>query len=157
MEPELRRLAGPGVDFRTGWLSDADMARLYAGARALLFPGEEDFGIVPLEAMASGCPVIAYGVGGALETVGRGASSAALARVEAGGVARVPGGVLFGRQTVEALCEAIRELDRAAFDPAELASLARPFGNARFDAEFRAAFERHYDSWREALSSSSSE
>ena len=148
MEAELRAVAGAEVEFRTGWLSDAGMAQLYAGARALLFPGEEDFGIVPLEAMASGCPVIAYGVGGALETVGRGADPASLARVAAGGVARVPGGVLFGRQTAESIGEAIRELDRAEFDPASLVECARPFGNARFDAEFRAAFERHHERWR---------
>ena len=148
MEAELRKGAGPNVRFRTGWLSDADMAQLYSGARALLFPGEEDFGIVPLEAMASGCPVIAYGVGGALETVGRGADAGTLARVEAGEVARVPGGVLFGRQSIAAIESAICELDRAPFDPEELAALARPFGNQRFDAEFSAAFERHYESWR---------
>ena len=150
MEAELRRVAGPRVEFRTGWLSDADMARLYEGARGLLFPGEEDFGIVPLEAMASGCPVIAYGVGGAVETVGRGASPAALAEVATGGVARVPGGVLFGAQTVESIVAAIAELDRAPFDPAALAELARPFGNERFDAEFRAAFDRHHANWRES-------
>jgi glycosyltransferase involved in cell wall biosynthesis len=147
-EAELRKRAGRDVEFRTGWLSDADMAGLYAGASALLFPGEEDFGIVPLEALASGCPVIAYGVGGALETVGRGATTGALARVGAGGSARVPGGVLFGRQSIEGLIDAIRELDRAAFDPSMLAECARPFGAARFDAEFTAAFQRHYEAWQ---------
>ena len=148
MEAELRAIAGPDVEFRTGWLSDQDMARLYAGARAVLYPGEEDLGIVPLEALASGCPVIAYGVGGVLETVGRGSSAEALAKVEAGGVARAPGGVLFGSQTVDSLAEAILELDRAPFDPVALAGLARPFGAERFDAEFRAAFDRHFAEWR---------
>jgi len=148
MESDLRKTAGSNVEFRTGWLSDAEMAGLYAGARALLFPGEEDFGIVPLEALASGCPVIAYGVGGILETVGRGATADALARVKAGGVARVPGGVLFGRQTADSLAEAILELDRAAFDPVPLAELARPFGSERFDTEFRIAFDRHFREWK---------
>jgi glycosyltransferase involved in cell wall biosynthesis len=148
MEAELRKRAGRNVEFRSGWRSDADMAALYAGASALLFPGEEDFGIVPLEALASGCPVIAYGVGGVLETVGRGARAEALARVAAGGTARVPGGVLFGRQSVDALVDAVRELDREAFDPTALAECARPFGNQRFDAEFRAAFDRHFAAWQ---------
>jgi glycosyltransferase involved in cell wall biosynthesis len=79
-EPRLRRLAGPDVEFRSGWIDDRDMAALYAGARGLLFPGEEDFGIVPVEAMASGCPVAAFGVGGAVETIGRGAPSASARR-----------------------------------------------------------------------------
>jgi len=140
-EPRLRRLAGPDVEFRSGWIDDRDMAALYAGARGLLFPGEEDFGIVPVEAMASGCPVAAFGVGGAVETVGRGAPSAALAAVAAGGVARVPGGALFGRQTVSSLCEAIERLEAEPAAPEAVAACARPFAAPRFDAEFRAAFE----------------
>lgn len=64
----LRALAGPSVEF-LGRLEDAQVAKLLAHCRALLFPGEEDFGITPLEAMASGRPVIAYRAGGALETV----------------------------------------------------------------------------------------
>jgi glycosyltransferase involved in cell wall biosynthesis len=144
MEAELRRGAGPGIEFRSGWLSDEDMAGLYRRAVALIFPGEEDFGIVPLEAMASGCPVVAYGVGGALETVGRGASAEALAKVRAGGVARVPGGVLFGRQTVESLLEALALLEAGHFAPVTLAAHAGPFGPERFDHEFKLAFERGY-------------
>ncbi len=151
-EPRLRAVAGPGVEFRSGWISDADMAALYAGARALLFPGEEDFGIVPLEAMASGCPVIAYGVGGAVETVGRAADAAALSAVAEGGLARVPGGVLFGRQTTESLADAITELEAATWSPEALAAHVRPFGAERFDAEFRAAFERHLAAHQESLS-----
>lgn len=64
----LRRLAGPSVEF-TGRLSDADVAEEMARAKALLFCGEEDFGITPVEAQAAGTPVVAYGRGGALETV----------------------------------------------------------------------------------------
>ncbi|WP_231688377.1 glycosyltransferase [Dethiosulfatarculus sandiegensis] len=64
----LKSLAGPTVEF-LGWQPDEDLPGLYAGAKALLFPGEEDFGITPLESMASGVPVVAYGKGGALETV----------------------------------------------------------------------------------------
>ena len=145
-EAKLRRLAGDGVEFR-GWVPDAEMARLYSGARALLFPGEEDFGIVPLEAMASGCPVVAFARGGALETVGRGAPPADLARAAAGSVAAVPNGVLFGAQTVDAICEALRLLDTLRFDPAALRAAAEPFAPEVFDRAFLAAFERGYEEW----------
>ncbi|MCB9898727.1 MAG: glycosyltransferase [Planctomycetes bacterium] len=64
----LRRLAGPRTRFVMR-PDDVTLRALYRGARALLYPGEEDFGIVPVEALACGCPVIAYGVGGAAETV----------------------------------------------------------------------------------------
>jgi glycosyltransferase involved in cell wall biosynthesis len=150
MERALRRAAGRTVAFRGGWLDDEAMAGLYAEARALLYPGEEDFGIIPVEAMAAGCPVIAYGVGGALETVGRGADPAALEVVRRGGATVVPGGVLFGTQTVEALAEAIALFERAAFDPEALARLAAPFAPDRFDRDFRESFERGLAAWRAA-------
>lgn len=67
-EAALRRMAGNNVRF-LGWIDDAQLAKMYAGCRGLLFPGVEDFGITPLEAMACGRPVIALGEGGALETV----------------------------------------------------------------------------------------
>jgi glycosyltransferase involved in cell wall biosynthesis len=137
----LERLAAPGTEF-TGWVAEADMPAVYAGARALLFPGEEDFGIMPVEAMASGTPVIAYGRGGALETVGRGASAEALATVASGGVARVPGGVLFGTQTGQCLAAAIARFESWSFDPHELRALAAPFAAERFDTAFRTAFDR---------------
>ncbi len=146
-EPRLHRLAPPGTEFR-GWVGDEQVGAIYAGASALLFPGEEDFGIIPLEAMASGTPVIAYGRGGALETVGRGASPAALACVAAGGVARVPGGVLFGTQTVDGLAAAIEAFERERFDPAELRGLAMPFAAEEFDRRFGEAFERAHEAWR---------
>ena len=146
-EAQIRRLAGPGVEFR-GRVSDVEMAALYRGARALLFPGEEDFGIVPLEAMASGCPVIAFGRGGALETVGRGLAAGPLATVEGGGVARAPGGILFGAQSVDGLCAALQEFDRQAFDPHALRAVAEPFAEAEFDRAFGEIFDREYRAWR---------
>jgi glycosyltransferase involved in cell wall biosynthesis len=146
-EHRLRRLAPPGTQFR-GWLGDEELAAAYAGAKALIFPGEEDFGIMPVEALASGTPVIAFGRGGALETVGRGAPPEALARVSAGGVARVSGGVLFGTQTVDGLIEAIELFERERFEPRRLHELAEPFGAEAFDRRFREAFERAYATWR---------
>jgi glycosyltransferase involved in cell wall biosynthesis len=153
-EPRLRRLAPAGTEFR-GWVSDEEIGAVYAGAKALLYPGEEDFGIVPLEALASGTPVIALGRGGALETVGRGASPEALARVAAGGVARVPGGVLFGTQTVDGLAAALEAFERERFDPAELRALALPFAAEEFDRNFRSAFDRAHAEWKAARARSS--
>ena len=145
----LRRLAGPQVEFR-GWIPRDQLPALYGGVRALIFPGEEDFGIVPVEAMSSGCPVIAYGRGGLLETVGRGASPEALARVAQGGVERVPGGVLFGAQTVESLCAAIELFEHEPFEPTRLHAHAQPFSVEAFDRAFDSSFEAEHARWRAA-------
>ena len=147
-EARLRALAGPGIEFR-GWVDDDEMARLLAGARALLFPGEEDFGILPVEAMASGCPVIALARGGALETVGLRAPAEVLERARAG-VERVPGGVLFGAQTVEGLTRAMAVLEAASFDPADVRANAEPFAEEVFDRAFAAALARAHAAWRTA-------
>lgn len=119
----LRASAGPTVEF-LGWQSDQAVAQLYARARALLFPGQEDFGITPLESMASGRPVVAYGVGGALETV--------VGLDDAEG--RPPTGVFFERQEVDSLVAALERLesDLEAFDPDALARRAEAFSNKVF-------------------------
>jgi glycosyltransferase involved in cell wall biosynthesis len=111
----LRALAGPGIEF-LGWCDNKRLAHLYAGAKALLFPGEEDFGITPLEAMASGCPVLAYGQGGALETV-------------AGQESLRPTGRFFYAQTVPAMREAIESLEKDLphFNREDMLSRARAF------------------------------
>jgi glycosyltransferase involved in cell wall biosynthesis len=133
----LRARAGPETVFR-GWLEDAEIARLYRGARALLLPGEEDFGITPLESMASGRPVVALGRGGALETV---------VDLERAGDS-APTGVLYGEPGAEPLAEAMRKLERsqASFEPAALRAHAARFGRPRFRSEIRAALEAFMES-----------
>jgi len=119
-EKKLRSIAGNSVSFH-GWLDDEGLARAYRGARALLMPGEEDFGIAPLEAMASGRPVIAYGRGGALETVAAGRT-----------------GILFAPQTAAALAGAMAECEAAAWDPAAIRAHAERFSRQGFLAAARA-------------------
>lgn len=98
-----------------GRVSDEERRRLFGQARALIFPGEEDFGIVPVEAQAAGVPVIAYRVGGASETVIDGQT-----------------GVLFDEQTSESLVAAIQRFEAASFNPAAARENARRFGRERF-------------------------
>lgn len=93
-EKKLRAMAGPTIEF-AGRVNDEAMMRYYVKAKAFLFPGEEDFGITPVEAQSAGCPVIAYGRGGALETVLEGKT-----------------GRFFAEQTVESLCECIDQFER---------------------------------------------
>ncbi len=116
----LMELAGPHTEF-TGWLNDRDMAFLYSRCRALIFPGEEDFGIVPLEANASGRPVIAYRAGGALDTVVEGLN-----------------GIFFDTPTPEAIIEAVRKVEdgRYSFDPVEIRNHAIKFDTKVFVDRF---------------------
>jgi glycosyltransferase involved in cell wall biosynthesis len=114
---------GERVSF-LGKVSDGQRDQLLSGARALLFPGEEDFGIVPVEAQAAGVPVIAYGVGGARETV-RDKST----------------GVLFEEQTAASLAAAIESFERLALSEADMRENARGFGRERFRAEMAAVID----------------
>ena len=121
-EARIRRLAGPAVDV-LGWRSDAEVAELYGRCRAVLFPAIEDFGIVPLEAMAAGRPVISLGRGGALETV-----------VSLDTADEPPTGLLFDEQTPEALAAAIRRFEANAhrFEPKSLRRRAEGFDRPVF-------------------------
>jgi glycosyltransferase involved in cell wall biosynthesis len=125
---QLRRMAGPETKF-VGYLSEKDLHACYAHCRALLFSGEEDFGIVPVEAQCFGRPVIAYGRGGALETV-IGLSS------ERGLLAHNATGVFFSEQRPESLGDAIRAFESVEhqFDPEFIQASVQRFNLARFQS-----------------------
>lgn len=115
----LKRMAGPTVEF-LGRVDDEHMVELYSRCKAFLFPGEEDFGITPLEAMASGRPVIAYKSGGALDTV----------------VPEVTG-AFFNEQTVDSLARALQEFNPDAYDTTAIRAHAETFDASVFRARIR--------------------
>lgn len=109
----LEALAGPNVTF-LGYVPDEELPELMARCRAFIFPGEEDFGIAPVQAMAAGRPVIAYAAGGALDTV-------------------IPGtGALFARQSVAAIIDAVETFDPDSVDTGFLTAHARKFDTSVF-------------------------
>jgi glycosyltransferase involved in cell wall biosynthesis len=110
----VRRLAGPHTEF-LGQVPDADVPRLFARARALLFPGLEDFGMVPVEAQAAGLPVVAYGAGGVSDSVIDGTT-----------------GVLYQPGSVEGLVAAIARFESLRFDDHAIRENSRRFAPERF-------------------------
>lgn len=125
----LRSKAGPTITF-LGSVEDSVMAEKFAKCRALVFPGVEDFGIVPLEVMASGRPVIAYARGGAMETVVEGRT-----------------GTFFHEQSPEALIEAVTRFETHAgdYDPEEIRAWARRFDVSAFSDNLRGFFRGHIE------------
>ncbi|MBF0493803.1 MAG: glycosyltransferase [Candidatus Omnitrophica bacterium] len=125
---KLRKIALGNIEF-LGWVSDSEIGKYYAGAEALIFPGEEDFGIVPVEAQAFGKPVIAYKKGGVLETV--------TGLDEAKALGNAPTGVFFAEQTVESLNSAINkfEANKHLFIPENIRGSVRKFNRDRFKRE----------------------
>ncbi len=122
----LEKLAGPTVTF-AGRVDDHEKARLLRGARAMIFAGHEDFGIAPVEAMAAGAPVIAYGRGGLTETVIEGKT-----------------GIFFKEQTAQSLEEALGRFDSQRFDASAIANHAANFSIATFVQDFGAFVEKEY-------------
>ncbi|MBI5236614.1 MAG: glycosyltransferase [Deltaproteobacteria bacterium] len=112
----LEALASPNVEFLRR-LDDGETASLYSNCRAVIFPGEEDFGIVPLEANASGRPVIALRAGGALDTIIEGMN-----------------GIFFDEPTTASLADAVRRMERihGDFDATAIRAYAMGFGNEVF-------------------------
>jgi len=117
---QLMAMSGPTTTF-AGRVSDTELRNLYSACRAVIFPSHEDYGIVPLEANASGRPVIAYGVGGVLETLVEGIT-----------------GVYFSRQVVEDVIEAILTCERIHFDSMTIRQEVDRFDVAFFVEKLRA-------------------
>jgi glycosyltransferase involved in cell wall biosynthesis len=121
---DLRRRAGPTVEF-LGFQGRGAVRDLLQRCHAYVVPGDEAFGIAPVEAMAAGKPVIAYRAGGALETVVDGTT-----------------GVFFDNQSPAAVADAIERLDELAFDPQAIRSNAERFAPPVFRRKFIALFQR---------------
>jgi len=121
---KLKRLAGKKIEF-LGQLTDSELLVYYQRCRAVIFPPEEDFGLVPLEAQACGKPVIAYRGGGALETVREGET-----------------GLFFSPQTAEALIAAVRRFERLKFDPEVCRRQAEKFSRERFQRKIKKLVEQ---------------
>lgn len=123
----LKKNAKSNIDF-LGRVSDADKVRLFAHARGFVHPQVEDLGITPIESMASGTPVIAYGVGGVTETV-------------------IPGetGVFFTEQTWESLLEAVLNFDRLQWDRPRIQEYAQKYGADAFKYRMKQYVEDRYE------------
>ena len=114
----LEAIAGENITF-LGRTSDEDLKTLYANCRALIFPSDEDFGLVPVEAQACGRPVIAYRAGGALETIEEGVT-----------------GVFFNEQTVESLINGIIQFETEDFTPSLIREKSMRFDISVFQEKF---------------------
>ena len=125
-QARLEKLAKPNVQF-LGRVPDGDLPDLIARARGFIFPGHEDFGIAPVEAQASGRPVIAYGAGGARDTVIDGQT-----------------GVFFNDLTSESLIDAVRRFNRIAFDPAVIRANAERFSTEVFQQKLTRFIDEKY-------------
>jgi glycosyltransferase involved in cell wall biosynthesis len=132
----LRHMAGSTVQM-LGWRSDEDVRDHFRRCRAVVFPGEEDFGIVPVEAIACGKPVVAYARGGALETVLEGPA--------------LRTGVLFQEQTVESLSAAVRKLDTTAFDTDAMHTFALGFDREIYKLKMKEYILRRWGEFQAGL------
>lgn len=119
----LKQRSGPTIEF-LGRISDEQVVHEYAHCRALIFPGDEDFGMTPIEAMASGRPVVAYGVGGALETVIEGKT-----------------GLFFREQTADSLAAALHSIRELPVSPSGLQAYAKTFDVSVFEDKMRSFVE----------------
>ena len=126
-EHSLRRIARGTTTTMLGYVTDAQLNDLYGNARAAIVSGEEDFGLVPLEAAAAGRPTVAYRGGGALETVVEGET-----------------GAFFDKPAAESLAAALRAFDPSRFNSQALRAHAEKFAPQQFIERLRAIVERVY-------------
>jgi glycosyltransferase involved in cell wall biosynthesis len=138
---KIRAKAGPNVNL-LGFQGDDVLRDYLQRARAFVFAAEEDFGIAPLEAQACGTPVIAYGKGGALETI--------VGMTEGQTDAAAPTGVFFLQQSMKSLCEAVRKFEshRSEITPFACRENARRFSPERFRREFTEFVEQAIGGFR---------
>ena len=123
----LEKLAGPSVTF-SGHLSDAEVIKAYQNAKAVIFPGSDDMGLVPIEAQMCGAPVIAYGRDGATETIVDGLS-----------------GILFQEQTEGSLYAAMQELDKKTWNPKDIRKSVIKFTKKQFMIEMQKYVQHVFD------------
>lgn len=130
----LMKMAKPNIEF-LGRLTDREIADYYASCKALIFPGEEDFGLAPLEANASGRPVIAFKGGGALDTVKEGEN-----------------GIFFARHSIESLIDAIKLMEKTIkdFSPHKIRQHALKFDKKVFIERFKKFVFEKYDNFLNA-------
>ena len=133
-EASLRDFARGTQTTFYGYLGDAERNTMLGDARFAILPDEEDFGLVPLEAAAAGRPTVAFGRGGALETIVDGVT-----------------GTLFDEPTVESLAHAIVEFDPARFDARTLRAHAQTFAPPRFIARLRQIVEEVVERGRQPI------
>ena len=129
-EAYLKKLAGPTITFK-GFVSESEKIELLKYARALLFPGLEDFGIVPLEAMAFATPVVGYGVGGLTETVKDGLT-----------------GLFFKSQDCESITKTIEKLEHTRFQASNFEEALRQFSNENFKITFKNVIMKYFEKWK---------
>ncbi len=126
---KLEELAGPSVTF-TGRLTDGQTAGMMARCRAFIFPGEDDFGIAPVQAMAAGRPVIAFAAGGALDTIVEGAT-----------------GLYFRQPSVESLKTAVERFETLTFQTSRIRRHAERFSRSIFEEQIREFVEQKTARW----------
>lgn len=132
MEKRLKKIAKANIEF-LGFTPDHQLKQLFSEAKALIFPQCEDFGIIPLEAMASGCPIIAFGKGGALETVLNGQT-----------------GLLFSEQNQSSLINCLHdfEANQLNFDSEKIINHAAHFSQNRFNQELLEFLNKSWENYQ---------
>lgn len=132
-EKDFKAIANSNIEF-LGFVDDMMLSKLYSGAKGLIFPQIEDFGIIPLEAMASGCPVIAFNKGGAKETV-----------------VDKQTGLFFNHQTKESLIKAIEKAEKIKFNQQEIKTHAEQFSEKVFHDKMLDYIEKKWQIWQKDM------